>query len=308
MIADIVYLNGEFVPKDEAKISVFDHGFIYGDGAFEGLQVIDGRVFLLREHLERLFNSVRYLGFEIPMSMDALRDIIVETARRNGLENGYIRPIVTRGTGPLGIRNMEQLGEPTVVVMAQYERIEDRRKKWDHGITAQVVSVRRIPPASMDSRAKTCNYLNNILAYLEARAAGAETAIMLDADGYVAEAYSSNIFIVKGGKVATPALGHILGGITRSLLIDACRTLDLSCTESRLTTYDLLTADEVFECGTMAEVRPLIQINGRKIGSGEPGATARQLHTELRRIMESGEHGEPIPGLGASSSSSKAVA
>ncbi|MGE0719399.1 MAG: branched-chain-amino-acid transaminase [Alphaproteobacteria bacterium] len=294
MIGDIVYLNGEFVPKDEAKVSVFDHGFIYGDGAFEGLQIVNGRIFLLREHLRRLFDSVHYLGFDIPMTMDELRLVIAETARRNRLENGYVRPIITRGAGPLGIRNMDQLGAPTIVVMAQHESIEARRKKWNSGITAQVVSVRRMPPAGLDARAKTCNYINNILAYLEAKAAGAETALMLDADGYVAEAYSSNIFIVKGGKVATPELGHILGGITRGTLIDICRRIEVPVVETRLTTFDLLTADEVFECGTMAEVRPLVRINGRAIGDGAPGPMARRLHGVLREMMESGLHGEPI--------------
>lgn len=294
MIADIVYVNGQFVAKDEAKVSVFDHGFIYGDGAFEGLQIVNGRVFLLKEHLKRLFDSIRYLGFQAPMDADGLRDIIVETARRNGLRDGYVRPIITRGAGPLGIRNMAQLGEPTVVVMAQHESIESRREKWNRGITAQVVSVRRIAPAGFDSRAKTCNYINNILAYLEAQAAGAETALMLDADGYVAEAYSSNIFTVKDGVVATPALGHILGGITRGTLLAICRDLGVPAVEARLTTYDLLTADEVFECGTMAEVRPLVRINGRTIGAGSPGPMAQRLHQALREMMESGLHGEPI--------------
>ncbi len=294
MIGEIVYVNGQFVAKDEAKVSVFDHGFIYGDGAFEGLQIVNGRVFLLKEHLKRLFDSVRYLGFEIPMTADALRDIIVETARRNGLHDGYVRPIITRGAGPLGIRNMAQLGPPTVVVMCQHESIEGRREKWNRGITAQVVSVRRIAPAGFDSRAKTCNYINNILAYLEAQAAGAETALMLDTDGYVAEAYSSNIFVVKDGTVATPALGHILGGITRGKLLGICRELGVPAVETRLTTYDLLTADEVFECGTMAEVRPLIRINGRTISGGNPGPMARRLHEALRDMMESGLHGEPV--------------
>lgn len=294
MIADIVYVNGAFVAKEDAKISVFDHGFIYGDGAFEGLQVVEGRIFMLKEHLARLGNSVRYLGFELPMPIEELSRLVCETARRNKIRNGYIRPIITRGAGPLGIRNMEQLGPPSVVIMGQFESIEARRKKWNQGITAQVVSVRRMPPASIDSRAKTCNYINNILAYLEARAAGAETALMLDSEGYVAEAYSSNIFVVKGGKVATPALGHILGGITRGLLIECCGTLGIPIAETRLTTYDLTVADEVFECGTMAEVRPLVQINGRKIGDGEPGPVAARLHGELRRIMEAGDRGEPI--------------
>jgi branched-chain amino acid aminotransferase len=295
MIADTVYLNGEFMHKDAAKVSVFDHGFIYGDGAFEGLQVVDGRVFFLREHISRLFDSVRYLGFEVPISQQQMLEAIVQTAARNRLENGYMRPIVTRGSGPIGIRNMEALGTPTVVVMGQFESTEARRKKWDSGLTAQIVSIRRMPAQSLDARAKTCNYINNILAYLEARAAGAETAVMLDIDGNVAECYSSNIFCVRHGKVFTPETGQILNGITRTALLEICARLQIPAREARLTTFDLLTADEVFESGTMAEVRPLIRINGRTIGTGQPGPVAATLHAELRRMMESGEYGEPVP-------------
>lgn len=291
MIGPIVYLNGSFVPRDEARVSVFDHGFIYGDGVFEGLQIVDGVIFLLDAHVDRLFNSARYLGFEIPLARAAMIEAILETARVNEVRNGYLRPIVTRGAGPLGIRNMDQLSAPTVVVMAQFESIEERRRAWNRGITAQVVSVRRIPPACLDSRAKTCNYLNNIMAYLEAKAAGADTAIMLDTDGYVAEAYTSNLFCVKSGTVMTPALGHILGGITRAMLLRICAELGIAAREGQLTVYDLYTADEVFECGTMAEVRPLLKINGRVIANGEAGPIGARIHGELRSMMDSGKHG-----------------
>jgi branched-chain amino acid aminotransferase len=291
MIGPIVYVNGAFVPKDDATVSVFDHGFIYGDGVFEGLQIVDGTIFQLEEHIRRLFDSARYLGFAVPVPFGELIEIIKETARRNDLRNGYLRPIVTRGAGPLGIRNMAELGTPTLVVMAQLESIEARRKAWNQGITAQVVSVRRIPPASLDSRAKTCNYLNNIMAYLEAKGAGADTAIMLDTQGFVAEGYSSNLFVVKNGTVMTPALGHILGGITRALLMRIGAQLGIPVRDVNLTVHDLYTADEVFECGTMAEVRPLLKINGRLIGAGEPGPIGHSIHVELRKLMESGEHG-----------------
>ncbi len=158
--------------------------------------------------------------------------------------------------------------------------------------------MQRIAAAGLDTRAKTCNYINNIMAYLEAQAAGAETAIMLDAQGHVAEAYSSNLFIVKDGRVLTPALGSILNGITRRLILDFCSKSELPAAETRLSTYDLFTADEVFECGTMAEVRPLVKINGRTIGDGKPGPITKRLHGLLRAMMESGEYGEPI-GLNA---------
>lgn len=291
MIGPVVYLNGQYVPRDEAKVSVFDHGFIYGDGVYEGLQVVGGVVFLLREHVDRLFNSARYLGFEIPIPKEAMIDAICGTIRRNDMKDGYVRPIVTRGAGPLGIRNMDQLSAPTMVVMTQVEGGEGRRAAWNRGITAQIVSVRRIPPACLDSRAKSCNYLNNIMAYLEAKAAGADTAIMLDTDGFVAEAYTSNLFCVKDGLVVTPDLGYILGGITRRTLLAICGELGIPAREGRLTPYDLYTADEVFECGTMAEVRPLLRINGRVVANGEAGPTGARIHAGLRKMMESGKHG-----------------
>jgi branched-chain amino acid aminotransferase len=291
MIGPYVYINGDFHPREEAKVSVFDHGFIYGDGIFEGMQVVNGTVFLMREHIERLFNSAKYLGINIPLSFDDMCAAILETARRNDVRNGYLRPIVTRGDGPLGIRNMDDLGAPTIVIMAQFESIEKRRTAWNKGITAQIVSLRRIPPECLDSRAKTCNYLNNIMAYLEAKAAGADTAIMLDGEGYVAEAYTSNLFVVKDGKVMTPTLGHILGGITRSTLLQICQELDIPHAEAKLTTYDLYTADEVFECGTMAEVRPLLKVNGRVVNTGQAGPIGQRIHAQLRSLMESGKHG-----------------
>lgn len=291
MIGPVVYLNGQYVPRDEAKVSVFDHGFIYGDGVYEGLQVVEGVVFLLREHVDRLFNSARYLGFEIPISKEAMIDAICGTIRRNDMKNGYVRPIVTRGAGPLGIRNMDQLSAPTMVVMTQVEGGDARRAAWNRGITAQIVSVRRIPPACLDSRAKSCNYLNNIMAYLEAKAAGADTAIMLDTDGFVAEAYTSNLFCVKDGLVVTPDLGYILGGITRRTLLAICGELGIPAREGKLTPYDLYTADEVFECGTMAEVRPLLRINGRVVANGEAGPIGARIHAGLRKMMDSGKHG-----------------
>jgi branched-chain amino acid aminotransferase len=291
MIGPIVYLNGSYVARDDAKVSVFDHGFIYGDGVYEGLQIVEGVIFMLDDHIDRLFNSARYLGFEIPLSRGEVIEAILETARRNDLRNGYLRPLVTRGSGPLGIRNMDKLGPPTVVVITQFESIEERRKAWNRGITAQVVSVRRIPPACLDSRAKSCNYLNNIMAYLEAKAAGADTAIMLDTEGFVAEAYTSNLFCVKDGQVVTPALGSILAGITRRTLLGICKELGIPAREGQVTTYDLYTADEVFECGTMAEVRPLLKVNGRTIAGGEAGPIGARIHQALRKMMESGKHG-----------------
>lgn len=294
MIGEHVYVNGTFFPKDEAKVSVFDHSFVYGDGVFEGLQVVAGGVFKLTEHVDRLYRSARYLMMEVPLPPAAMTEAILETARRNRLRDGYLRPIVSRGVGPMGVRNMHRLGPGTVVIVAQHERIEDKGQVFERGERAHVASVRRIPPECIDSRAKTCNYINNILAYLEARHAGADTAIMLDMQGYVAEGYGSNIFAVGGGTVMTPPLGNILAGITRATVFELCAELGIRVEERPMTVYDLTTADEAFESASMSELVPIVEIDGRRIGNGVPGPICGRLHAALRDLMRSGRQSTPI--------------
>lgn len=294
MIGEYVYINGVFVHKDEAKVSVFDHGFVYGDGIFEGLQAVKGGVFKLDAHIDRLYRSARYMGFDIGLPREKLMEAVVETARRNGLHDGYLRPIVTRGTGPMGIRHMEKLGPPTIVIVAQHEDVEASKHVFENGISAHVASLRRIPPQCLDSRVKSCNYINNILAYLEAKAWGADTAIMLDIHGYVAEGYGNNIFSVRKGTVLTPPLGNILEGITRETIIGICPGLDLEVREQGMTVYDLVTADEVFETATMSEMVPIVSIGGRRVGDGKVGQTFKCLHAELRKVMASGTESTPI--------------
>ncbi len=287
MIGEYVYLNGEFVPSGEARVSVFDRSFVYGDGVFEGLQAVNGGVFRLDAHIDRLYRSARYLGFEVPMPKPAMVAAVLETARRNNLRDGYLRPIVSRGVGPIGVRHTERLGPGNVVIVAQHERVEDRAEVFAAGERAHVVSLRRIPPDCMDSRAKTCNYINNILAFLEARTAGASTAIMLDLQGYVAEGYGSNVFAVRGGVVETPPTGNILEGITRGVVLELCAELGLAARQRPMTTYDLVVADEVFESATMAELVPIVEIDGRRIGDGRPGPVLGKLHRALRERMAS---------------------
>jgi branched-chain amino acid aminotransferase len=294
MIGDHVYVNGTFFPRDEAKVSVFDHSFVYGDGVFEGLQAVAGGVFKLTEHVDRLYRSARYLMMEVPLAPAAMTEAIIETARRNRLRDGYLRPIVSRGVGPMGVRNMHRLGPGSVVIVAQHERIEDKRQVFEQGERAHVASVRRIPPECIDSRAKTCNYINNILAYLEARHAGADTAILLDMQGYVAEGYGSNVFAVSGGTVMTPPLGNILAGITRATVFEICAELGIRVEERPMTVYDLVAADEVFESASMSELVPIVEIDGRRIGSGAPGPVCGRLHSALRDLMQSGRRSTPI--------------
>lgn len=294
MIGEHVYVNGTFLPKDEAKVSVFDHSFVYGDGIFEGLQAAAGGVFKLTEHVERLYRSARYLAIKVPLSPSEMTDAVIETARRNRLRDGYLRPIVSRGVGPMGVRNMHQLGPGTVVIVAQHERIEEKRRVFEDGERAHVASVRRIPPECIDSRAKTCNYINNILAYLEAKHAGADTAIMLDMQGYVAEGYGSNIFAVSSGTVITPPLGNILAGITRATVFELCADAGVHVEERQMTVYDLTTADEVFESASMSELMPIVEIDGRQVGDGAPGPVCGRLHAALRDLMKSGRQSTPI--------------
>lgn len=294
MIGDTVYVNGEFIGQGEAKVSVFDHGFVYGDGVFEGLQAVNGGIFKLREHIERLYQSAQFLAIDIPLTPERFIEDVLETARRNSLTDGYVRPIVTRGAGPVGIRNITRLGPPNVVIIVQHEQVEGRREAFRNGISAHVVSIRRIPAECLDPQVKSCNYINNILAYLEARRAGADTAIMLDMQGYVSEGYGNNLFAVKRSSLLTPPLGSILAGITRKAVLGLAATLGIETSERPLTVYDLVTADEVFESATMAELTPITEIDGRRIGRGMVGPITQLLHQHLRSLMESGNESSKI--------------
>jgi len=293
MIGEWVYVNGEVYPRDRASVSVFDHGLLYGDGVFEGIAVVRRSIFKLEEHIDRLFDSARYLAIA-PPERDTLRDAVLDIARRNALDEGYLRVLLTRGAGPVGIRNMDKLGPPTLVVIAQHEMRALRASVYEHGLRAVICSLRRTPPQCVDGKAKTCNYINNILAYMEARQAQADTAILLDVDGYVAESYAANLFCVKGGTVRTPALGSILNGITRQTILALCGELGLPQAETSLTPHDLYCADEAFETGSLAEVKPITTLGGRPIGDGKPGPVTRRLHGALRQMMESGKASTPL--------------
>jgi len=285
MLGDFVYINGEYFLSRDAKVSVFDHGFIYGDGVFEGLQAANGAIFRLDAHMARLYRSAQYMEIDIPLARGVFVSAILETAQRNKLRDGYMRPIVSRGVGPTGLRNMDKLGPPTVVILVQHET---EGKYSDDGLAAHVTSIRRIPSECLDSRVKSCNYINNILAYLETRHCGAQTAIMLDLQGNVSEGYANNIFVVDGGTVLTPPLGNVLAGITRDVIIELCCSLDIPIQERPLTVYDLLTGGEVFESSTLGEIVPITSIDGRTVGEGVPGSVTTRLRQELRKLIDSG--------------------
>ncbi len=288
----LVYLDGEFVPESQAKISIFDHGFLYGDGVFEGIRAYNGRVFKLKEHLDRLYDSAKAIDLQIPISKDEFKEVILETLRRNELRDAYIRPIVTRGIGDLGL-DPRKCGKPSVIVIT---------KPWgklygdlyEKGLKAVTVGVRRNAFDALPPNIKSLNYLNNILAKIEANAKGGDEAIFLDRNGYVSEGSGDNIFVVKNGAICTPPTINNLRGITREVVIEIICKLGIPFREINIGLYDLYTADEVFVTGTAAEIAPIVVIDGRKIGDGRPGEITKKLMEEFRKVAES--EGTPIYG------------
>ena len=288
MTERLVYINGEFVPESEAKISVFDHGFLYGDGVFEGIRAYRGVVFKLREHIERLYDSAKFLRIEIPMSKEDLMEAILETVRRNGLSDCYIRVVVTRGVGDLGL-DPRKCKKPSIIIIARpMAPLLGKR-----AVSLIISSVRRDGVDATNHQAKSLNYLNNILAKLEAINAGADDAVMLDSRGFVSEATGENIFIVKDERIMTPPpTSGILSGITRDCVIELARRLGYEVVERELTPFELLTADEVFLTGTAAEIVPVESVNGRKIGEEVPGPITERLIREFERLK-----GDPSQGV-----------
>jgi len=288
MTERLVYINGEFVPESEAKISVFDHGFLYGDGVFEGIRAYKGVVFKLREHLERLYDSAKFLRIEIPMSKEDLMEVILETVRRNGLSDCYIRVVITRGVGDLGL-DPRKCEKPSIIIIARpMAPLLGKRS-----VSLIISSVRRDGVDATNHQAKSLNYLNNILAKLEAINAGADDAVMLDSRGFVSEATGENIFIVKDERIMTPPpTSGILSGITRDCVIELARRLGYEVVERELTPFELLTADEVFLTGTAAEIVPVESVNGRKIGERVPGPITERLIEEFEKLK-----GDPSQGV-----------
>ncbi len=286
----LVYFNGEFVPESEAKISVFDHGFLYGDGVFEGIRAYNGRVFKLKEHIDRMYDCAKVIKLKIPLSKEEFANAILETLRKNGLRDAYIRPIVTRGVGDLGL-NPDICKDPQVIIItkpwgAMYGDL------YEKGLKAVTVTVRRNAIDSLPPNIKSLNYLNNVLAKIEANAKGGDEAIFLDHLGYVSEGSGDNIFVVKNGVVYTPPTLNNLRGITRAVTIEIIERLGIPFKETNLGLFDLYSADEMFVTGTAAEICPITVIDGRVIGDGKPGEITKKLMSEFRKIVES--EGTPI--------------
>ena len=287
----LVYLNGEFVPREEAKISVFDHGLLYGDGVFEGIRSYSGRVFKLDEHLKRLYDSAKAIMLRIPLEMEEMREVVLETLRRNNLRDAYIRLVVTRGEGDLGL-DPDKCPKPTVFCIAD-KIVLYPEKYYREGLRIVTVPTRRNYVEAINPRIKSLNYLNNILAKIEGKLANAPEAIMLNSEGYVVECTGDNVFIVKKGVLKTPPVYiGALEGVTRNCVMDLAREMGIEVREELFTRYELYTSDECFLTGTAAEVIPVVEVDKRPIGDGKPGPVTLKLIDAFRRYAQT--HGTPI--------------
>ncbi len=286
-----IFIDGKYYSERDAKVSVFDHGLLYGDGVFEGIRAYHGRVFKLKEHIDRLFYSAKAILLEIPMSHAALVKATVETCRANKLRDGYIRLVVTRGVGTLGL-NPRSCRKPSVIIIADKIQLYPP-EYYQRGLDIVTVPTTRNLHSALNPAIKSLNYLNNILAKIEANNAGVEEAVMLNAEGFVAECTGDNLFIVKNRALFTPPLSAgALYGITRQTVIELAEEAGLKVSEPNLTRYDLFNADECFLTGTGAELIPVVKIDGRVIGTGKPGPITRRLEEDYHALTK--VSGEPI--------------
>lgn len=270
-----IYIDGQFCSKEDAKISVFDHGLLYGDGVFEGIRFYNGRVFRFEEHLDRLWDSASAILLTIPLSRNAMREATLETIRKNELRDGYLRLVVTRGVGDLGL-NPKLCPKATVFIIAAGITLYPP-EMYERGLDVVTCGTRRVSPAALSAAVKSLNYLNNIMAKIEAVNAGAGEGLMLNEQGYVAECTGDNVFVIKNGTLHTPPVSAgNLRGITRQVALEIAAEFGVPVKEADMTRYDIYTADEAFLTGTAAEIIPMVRLDARPIGDGKPGPlTAR---------------------------------
>lgn len=280
-----VYINGKLYPKEDAKISVFDHGLLYGDGVFEGIRCYNGRMFKFSEHIDRLYNSARAIYLEIPMTKEEIKNAVKDTLDANNMKDSYIRLVVTRGIGKLGLDPFN-CSKPQIIIITDLIELYPR-ELYEKGLDAIVVPTIRNHYEALNPKIKSLNYLNNILAKIECINAGAAEGVMLNKDGYVAECTGDNIFIVEGNEILTPpTYAGILVGITRNVVIDLAIKAGMKVKEEQLTRYDLYVADECFLTGTAAGIIPVVRIDGRIISSGKPGKITRSLLEKYNKLTK----------------------
>lgn len=288
-----VYIDGNFYPKSEAKISVFDHGLLYGDGIFEGIRAYEGIVFRLKEHIDRLYRSAHMIMLEVPIDREEMIQKTLETLRKNKLKDAYIRLVVTRGKGDLGL-NPRRCPKPTIIIITDSIMLhgDDAKEK---GIGALISWVKRDPVDATSHEIKSLNYLNSILAKIEANIWGVDEAIVLDKNGFVCEGVAENIFMVNNGKLCTPpTYTGALHGITAQAVQDLAKKLGYDVKETIITPFQLFNADEVFFTGTASEIIPLKEINKRRISDGKPGPVTRRLQSEFAKLVRDPKEGIAI--------------
>jgi branched-chain amino acid aminotransferase len=289
-MTEYIYIDGKFYEKDDAKISVYDHGLLYGDGVFEGIRAYNGKVFRLDEHIDRMYDGAKAIMLEPPLTKEQMKKVIIDTLKKNKLKDAYIRPIITRGRGDLGL-DPRKCPKPSVVVIAvtwgaMYGDL------YEKGLTGVSVSVRRNAAEALPTNIKSLNYLNNILAKIEANLKGGDEAIIFDTRGNLSEGSGDNIFIIKGGKIFTPYVQQNLNGITRACVFELCAKMKVPIVEQNLGYFDMYTADEVFVTGTAAEIAPMTRIDGRVIADGKPGPITRKMMKAYTKLTH--ETGTPI--------------
>ena len=278
-----IYFNGKLVPKEEAAVSVFDHGLLYGDGVFEGIRFYGGRVFRLEEHIERLYRSARAIALDIAMTPDEMARAVLQTIAANGLADGYVRLVVTRGEGSLGL-SPRSCPKPTIFIIASTITLYPE-EMYTNGLKLVTCATRRIAHGALSPMVKSLNYLNNIMAKIEAERAGAGEGLMLNEQGYVAECTGDNVFVVRDGRIVTPPIAAgALAGVTRAVVFELARELGIDIREENITRYDIYTADECFLTGTAAEIIPAVELDSRPVHDGKPGPVTRRL-TELFREL-----------------------
>lgn len=282
----LVYINGEFFPPEEAKISVFDHGLLYGDGVFEGIRVYNGRVFKLNEHLQRLYRGAKVILLNLPHCPQELAEIVVDCVRRSGHREAYIRLVVSRGVGDLGLDPNKCLAGPNVIIIIDKIALYPP-EIYRQGLRMITVTTRRNLVTAINPAVKSLNYLNNIIARIEVSQAGCLEGLMLNQEGFVAEATGDNIFIYRDGRLITPPVSAgILEGITRQVVMNIAEEMGLKVREERFTIYEVYTAQESFLTGTAAEIVPVVELDGRQIGDGGPGKITAQLSARFHELTQ----------------------